>query len=141
MLPHDWVLGPSKKHPGASWSSSALPSRLHHEICWVLQVVVMRTNRQLQTNSWGSPMYINGGDMDLQMSGMGACGGRIEKKSLQGGVLGISRPLEMLQYFFRELRQHTSHFNTWGITNSCSKALGCGIKNTIASSKLRSLLT
>lgn len=63
------------------------------------------------------------------------------KISLQVGLLGIFPPLEMLQYFFGELRHHTSHFNTWGITNSCSNALGCGIKNTIASGKLRRLLT
>lgn len=49
--------------------------------------------------------------------------------------------LEMLQYFFGELRQHISHFHTWGIANSCSNALGGGIKSTTAGSKLQSLLT
>lgn len=49
--------------------------------------------------------------------------------------------LEMLQYFFGELRQHISHFHTWGIANSCSNALGGGIKSTTAGGKLQSLLT
>lgn len=70
----------------------------------------------------------------------GGLSGQDRKISLQVGLVGIFPPLEILQYFFGELRQHTSHFNTWGITNSRSNALGCGIKNTIASGKLQSLL-